>query len=237
MKDVSRRVPLKLGVLFCAIVLSSFAVAGPPPPPPPPVPVRVENTPLPVTGTINSAVTGTVSITGTPNVNVVNTPSVNAQQSGPWSVSITGTPSVSLSTSTPLTVTSASDPSSATFTPVSAGANGTFASGACQASASATTISSGQLLVVENVGAEVVLGTGQKLASLSINPGTPSGLGEWSPTYQTDDGTNAYFGASQAMRFYVTAGNVVSWSAQATNASDSGSCHFSFSGYLINVQP
>ncbi len=240
MKHIGRLMLFTLFLPVFAMVLSHSAIAAPhpppPPPPPPTIPVKVENTPLPVSGSVNAAVTGTVGISGTPNVNVVNTPSVNATQSGPWSVSITGMPSVSLSTTTPLTVTSASDPSSSTFTPVSGGANGTFASGSCQASASATTVSSGQLLVVENVGASAVLGAGQKLASFSINPATPSGLTQWAPTYQTDDGTNAYFGASQAMRFYVTAGNVVSWTADATSTSDSGSCHFSFSGYLVNVQ-
>lgn len=123
MKHIGRLMLFTLFLPVFAMVLSHSAIAAPhpppPPPPPPTIPVKVENTPLPVSGSVNAAVTGTVGISGTPNVNVVNTPSVNATQSGPWSVSITGMPSVSLSTTTPLTVTSASDPSSSTFTPVS----------------------------------------------------------------------------------------------------------------------
>jgi len=83
MKHIARLMLLTLSVGVVAVVLSSLprhtAAAASDPPSPPSLPVKVTNTPLPVTGSVNAAVTGTVAAT----------------QSGTWNVGINGTVPVS----------------------------------------------------------------------------------------------------------------------------------------------
>jgi hypothetical protein len=165
-------------------------------------------------------------------VNVVNTP---LPVQGTVGVNnFPATQNVNVTNTTPVPVTPSGDPASNAFTAVSAGGNGTFdAFGSCITTP--YSVASGKRLVIENVGAEAKLGTGQKLETFSIGAGTPSGLNQWAPTYQADDGTNAFFVASQAMRFYFDADTAVTMTAQASKSGDSGTCHFSFSGYLVNL--
>ena len=187
--------------------------------------VTIANTPLPVVGNVNATVSGPVAISGTP--------SVNAAQSGAWTVGISGTPTVNLGNAGTLSVTASGDPSSSAFTPVSAtGASSSFTGNACYVHFT-NPASTGQILVIENVGATIGLATGQRVASMQIDG--KSQQNQWMPTYQADDGTFAYFGAAQAMRFYMRAGDdpVLAVLANTTNAT--GNCVFSYSGYVVNV--
>ena len=187
--------------------------------------VTIANTPLPVTGNINATVSGPVTITGIP--------SVNASQSGPWTVGISGTPTVNVGNSGPLPVTVSGDPSSSAFTPV-AGTKGsnTFETNACFVNFT-NPASIGQILVIENIGATVGLASGQKVTSMQING--QSQQDEWVPTYQFDDGSTAYFGASQPMRLYFRAGDNPGMAALVNNLTPSGYCVFSYTGYVLNV--
>jgi len=189
--------------------------------------VTIANTPLPVTGNVNATVSGTVGISGTPNVAISNTPSV----------SLSGTPTVNLASSTgPLPVTGAGDPAASGFTPVWGFIGGDFTSGVCTATF-INPASTGQILVVENVGAVALKPTGQKVQSMSIN-GTTGGpsMYFWFPTYQVDDGTTAVFGAEQAMRLYYKAGqNFSVYINQTSTSTDAGQCGMSYTGYLVNV--
>jgi hypothetical protein len=213
---------------LCVSLLATIALSVPTssqavdPDPPSGLNVTVTNTPLPVQGTVGvSNFPATQPVSGT--VNVGNFPATN-------NVNVTNT--------TPVPVTASGDPASNAFTTVGATGSATFGPfGLCVAILSEFPggVPSGMRFVIENVSAEAILGTGQKLIDFGISTVT-SGLSQWAPTYQADDGTNAFFVASQAMRFYVDAGNSVTMSAQASKLSDSGTCAFSFSGYLVNLR-
>ena len=91
MKHFAKLMLLTLGIGVVAVVVSSFprhtAAAAVDPPS---LPVKVTNTPLPVTGSVNAAVTGTVNatITNTPSVNVSSLPAV--QLAAGTTVGVTG---------------------------------------------------------------------------------------------------------------------------------------------------
>lgn len=90
------------------------------------------------------------------------------------------------------------------------------------------------MLVVENIAANVVLPTGQKVELMTILSDT-SFLQGWVPTYQADNGTNAFIGASQAMRLYYPANHNFEIVVGTTESGNIGACNFGFTGFLVNV--
>jgi hypothetical protein len=116
MKHFAKLMLLTLGIGVVAVVVSSFPRHTAAAASDPSLPVKVTNTPLPVTGSVNAAVTGTVNanITNTPSVNVSSLPAV--QLAAGTTVGVTGgTFSLANTSATPIFTRGVDNPANQPF--------------------------------------------------------------------------------------------------------------------------
>ena len=116
MKHFAKLMLLTLGIGVVAVVVSSFPRHTAAAATDPSLPVKVTNTPLPVTGSVNAAVTGTVNanVTNTPSVNVSSLPAV--QLAAGTTVGVTGgTVSLTNTATTPIFTRGVDNPANQPF--------------------------------------------------------------------------------------------------------------------------
>jgi len=234
MKHFARLMLLTLGLGVVAVVVSSFprhtaAAASDPPS----LPVRVTNTPLPVTGSVNAAVTGTVNanITNTPSVNVSSLPAV--QLAAGTTVGVTGgTFSLTNTSATPIFTRDVDNPAgqsfalSLCFATGFGGCNGVPGQFTVPTVVGATSAPV-RRLVIEYYSAQCVQGaSGLTLAVYTAGSANSYYIGPW-----LLDSTNLYY-SNQQTRIYADPGTIVYLNA---NGAPGGSvCNVTVSGYLVH---
>ena len=188
--------------------------------------VTVLNTPLPISPTGTQTVAGTVNVgnfPGTQAVTVGNTPNVN----------VANMPTVSLAPGATFR-----DADNAARQPVEHFFHCQIFSPFLSCSeASPYTVPSGKELAIESLTARIVLPTTQKVTLLSAVTevgGIPTTF-FGGPSYQADDGTTAYFLATQQVRFYADPSTTVSFNCARNNSNGIGDFEGAFSGYLVDV--
>jgi hypothetical protein len=196
------------------------------------------------TPTVNAQQSGTwnVGITGTPSVSISGTPSVSG------SVGILGTPSVNVANMPTVgidslnnTVKLVKEPENPARLPVNHSDWCNFVAGLynCINAGAHYVVPSNKELVIESVSASVGLPTTQKvgLISFTTQVGGSTVSMYLAPSYQADDGTSAYFLASQQMRMYADPNTVVvpDCSRISTLGGGGYSCDTTFSGYLVDL--
>lgn len=201
-------------LVYAAVILSP--TRAPAPQSPPSAPVTVVNTtanPVPVIQQ------GPVTLNGTPNVNIANTPNVN----------------VANTAASPVLVRSVD---SGSAEPVEASVAFPSGRGTSVIAGSLYTVPAGKRLVVEHVSAVCSVRTGTRLEYASIGT-LPAGNGGpalylipvlTGPSSLGGDS----FVISQAVKFYVSAGEQLYVAAYETTVTD-GVGTFSFTGYLVNA--
>jgi len=206
------------------------------------------------------AATSSAPTAQTQNVNVVNTPTVKSQQDGAWivglasgsNIGISGTPSVNVANTPTVGIDPASngvqvgndsahpvlvrdvDNSFASQQPYAESIGVSIDDGQSSGSGSFTPVPQGKILVLEQISLVARL-TGQKLVAARIEG--PNGLRYYlMPTDQGTDvlGRNVFI-TSQHGRFYFTAGQQATCTAERNGTAGQAVADCSVSGYLAEA--